>query len=70
MAPWLMSAAWGAGLRQAQRAPDKVLAYMRRTLPSGDVAIIEQPTLRPDCSLRTRARYPVRRGTRQSKTFK
>lgn len=42
-APRLMSAAWGAGLRQAQRRPDKVLAYMRRTLPACDVAVIERP---------------------------
>jgi hypothetical protein len=43
MAPGLMSAAWGAGLRQAQRAPDKALAYLRRTLPAGDVAVIDRP---------------------------
>jgi pimeloyl-ACP methyl ester carboxylesterase len=40
--PRLMSAAWGVGLRQAQRRPDKALAYMRRTLPAGDVAVIER----------------------------
>jgi pimeloyl-ACP methyl ester carboxylesterase len=45
MAPRLMGAAWGAGLRQAQRRPDKALAYMRRTLPSGDIAIIERPDI-------------------------
>jgi pimeloyl-ACP methyl ester carboxylesterase len=43
MAPGLMRAAWGAGLRQAQRAPDKALAYLRRTLPAGDVAVIDRP---------------------------
>jgi pimeloyl-ACP methyl ester carboxylesterase len=45
MAPRLMSAAWRAGLRQAQRAPDKALAYLRRTLPASDVAVIERPDI-------------------------
>jgi pimeloyl-ACP methyl ester carboxylesterase len=45
MAPRLMSAAWGAGLRQAQRSPDKALAYLRRTLPASDVAVIERPEI-------------------------
>src|SRR5207244_360895 len=44
-APWLMRAAWGAGLRQAQRRPDRALAYMRRTLPACDVAVIDRPDI-------------------------
>ena len=70
MAPGLMSAAWGAGLRQAQRAPDKALAYLRRTLPAGDVAVIDRPELRPDCAPPSRGPCPVRRATRRSKTSK
>jgi pimeloyl-ACP methyl ester carboxylesterase len=45
MAPRLMSALWGAGLRQAQRRPDKALAYMRRALPASDVAVVERPDI-------------------------
>jgi len=45
MAPRLMSALWGMGLRQAQRRPDKALEYMRRTLPAGDVAVLERPDI-------------------------
>ena len=71
MAPRLMSAAWRAGLRQAQRAPDKALAYLRRTLPASDVAVIAQPDIA--AGLRDSlcaARCPVRPATRRSKTFK
>jgi pimeloyl-ACP methyl ester carboxylesterase len=42
VAPRLMSAAWRAGLRQAQRAPDKALAFLKRTLPASDVAGIDR----------------------------
>jgi pimeloyl-ACP methyl ester carboxylesterase len=45
MAPRLMSVLWGTGLRQAQRRPDKALAYMRRTLPASDAAVIERPVI-------------------------
>ena len=46
VAPRLMSTVLGAGLRQAQRAPDKGLAWMRRTLPACDVAVLDGPSLR------------------------
>ena len=36
----------GAGLRQGSRAPDKALAWMSRTLPACDVAVIERPEIR------------------------
>ena len=59
LAPRLMSAAWGAGLRQAQRAPDKALAYMRRTLPAADVAVIDRPEIA--AGLRAAFAWPVSR---------
>ncbi len=46
VAPRLMSAMVGAGLRQGARAPDKALAWMSRTLPACDVAVIERPEIR------------------------
>lgn len=59
MAPRLMSVAWVAGLRQAQRAPDKALAYLRRTLPAGDVAVIDRPEI--EAGLRAAFARPVSR---------
>jgi pimeloyl-ACP methyl ester carboxylesterase len=41
VAPRLTSRLVGASLRRAQRFPDKVLAWMRRTLPACDVAVID-----------------------------
>jgi pimeloyl-ACP methyl ester carboxylesterase len=46
MAPRLMGMAFGAGLRQGQRAPDKALAWMSRTLPACDAAVITRPEMR------------------------
>jgi pimeloyl-ACP methyl ester carboxylesterase len=46
VAPRLMSAMVEAGLRQGSRAPDKALAWMSRTLPACDVAVIERPEIR------------------------
>jgi pimeloyl-ACP methyl ester carboxylesterase len=46
VAPRLMSAMVGAGLRQGSRAPEKALAWMSRTLPACDVAVIERPEIR------------------------
>jgi len=46
VAPRLMSLAAQAGLRQGQRAPDKALAWMCRTLPRCDSAVIERPEFR------------------------
>jgi pimeloyl-ACP methyl ester carboxylesterase len=43
VAPRLMSVLYGAALRQAQRTPDKALAWMHRTLPPCDVVVIELP---------------------------
>jgi pimeloyl-ACP methyl ester carboxylesterase len=45
VAPRLMSAVVGAGLRQGSRASDKALAWMSRTLPACDVAVIERPEI-------------------------
>jgi pimeloyl-ACP methyl ester carboxylesterase len=46
VAPRLMSLAVGAGLRQAQRAPDRALAWMSRLLPACDGAVIARPEIR------------------------
>ncbi len=46
VAPRLMSAMFGAGLRQGARAPDKALAWMSRVLPACDVAVLERPEVR------------------------
>lgn len=46
IAPRLTSIAFQAGLRQGQRAPDKALAWMGRTLPACDAAVIERPEIR------------------------
>lgn len=46
VAPRLLGLAFGAGLRQAQTAPDKALAWMSRTLPACDAAVIERPEFR------------------------
>ncbi len=46
VAPRLMGWAAQAGLRQGQRDPDKALAWMLRTLPTCDAAVIEQPEFR------------------------
>jgi pimeloyl-ACP methyl ester carboxylesterase len=46
LAPRLVGVAFQAGLRQAQRAPDKALAWMSRTLPPCDVTVIERPEVR------------------------
>ena len=44
-APRLMGVLFEAGLRQAQRAPDQGIAWMRRTLSSCDVAVMEHPDI-------------------------
>jgi pimeloyl-ACP methyl ester carboxylesterase len=46
VAPRLAGVAFEAGLRQGQRAPDKALAWMSRTLPACDAAVIERPEIR------------------------
>src|SRR5207248_5351690 len=46
VAPRLMSTVWMAGLRRAQRSPDKAFALMKRTLPACDVAIVARPEIR------------------------
>jgi pimeloyl-ACP methyl ester carboxylesterase len=43
IAPRTMSVVFGAGLRQAQRAPDKALVWMRRMLPPCDRAVMDRP---------------------------
>jgi pimeloyl-ACP methyl ester carboxylesterase len=44
--PGLLSLAVAVGLRRAQRAPDAALAWMSRTLPACDAAVIERPEIR------------------------
>jgi Domain of unknown function (DUF1772) len=44
--PGLLSLAVAVGLRRAQRAPDAALAWMSRTLPACDAAVIERPEVR------------------------
>jgi pimeloyl-ACP methyl ester carboxylesterase len=46
VAPRLLGVAFAAGMRQGQRAPDKALAWMSRTLPTCDAAVIERPEIR------------------------
>jgi pimeloyl-ACP methyl ester carboxylesterase len=46
LAPSLTGLAFEAGLRQAQRAPEKALDWMHRMLPPCDVAVIERPEVR------------------------
>ncbi len=46
MAPRLLGIAFAAGLRREHRDPDKALAWMSRTLPACDAALIERPELR------------------------
>ena len=46
VAPRLMGAVVGAGLRQGARSPDKALKWMSRILPACDVAVIERPDVR------------------------
>ena len=43
IAPRLTGFLFEAGLRQGQRAPDKALAWMSRTLPPCDTVVIERP---------------------------
>jgi pimeloyl-ACP methyl ester carboxylesterase len=45
VAPRLMGVLFEAGLRQGQRAPDQAIAWMRRTLPACDVAVMEHPDI-------------------------
>ena len=45
-APRLTGLAFEAGLRQARRDPERALAWMHRTLPPCDVAVIERPEIR------------------------
>jgi pimeloyl-ACP methyl ester carboxylesterase len=42
-APRLLAAIFGAGMRLAPRNPKRGLAYMRRTVPECDVAVIDRP---------------------------
>ena len=56
-APRLVGVAWQAGLRQAQRAPDRAVVWMSRTLPACDVAVIERPEVR--AALRAELARPV-----------
>jgi pimeloyl-ACP methyl ester carboxylesterase len=46
VAPRVAGVAFEAGLRQGQRAPDKALAWMSRTLPACDAAVIARPEIR------------------------
>jgi pimeloyl-ACP methyl ester carboxylesterase len=46
LTPGLLGFAFTAGLRQARRDPDKALAWMIRTLPACDAALLERPELR------------------------
>jgi len=46
VAPRLLGFVFEAGLRQAQRRPDKALAWMSRTLPACDAAVFERPDIR------------------------
>ena len=46
VAPRLVSISWMAGLRRAQRAPEKAFELMKRTLPDCDVAVMEDPRIR------------------------
>ena len=46
LVPGLFGAVYAVGLRQAQRAPDKALAWWSRTLPACDVAVMERPAVR------------------------
>jgi pimeloyl-ACP methyl ester carboxylesterase len=46
VAPWLLRFSMGLGLQKGQRRPDWVLAYMDRTLPPCDVAVIQRPEIR------------------------
>jgi len=43
VAPRLLAAVLGMGIRRAPRHPEKALAFMRRTLPPCDVAVIDRP---------------------------
>jgi pimeloyl-ACP methyl ester carboxylesterase len=45
-APRLVGMLAGAGLRQGQRDPDRALAWMLRTLPPCDAAVIGRPEIR------------------------
>jgi len=45
LAPRMMGVLYGPALRQAQRDPDKALAWMKRTLPPCDVAVLERPEI-------------------------
>jgi len=57
IAPRLMGVLFQAGLRQAQRAPDRALAWMHRTLPPCDVAVIECPEI--DAAMRADLTRPL-----------
>jgi len=46
VAPALSGAVFEAGLRQGRRAPDKAMAWMDRTLPPCDFAVIQRPEVR------------------------
>lgn len=46
VAPRLMGVAFEAGLRQGQRAPEKALTWMMRTLPACDGEVIQRPEIR------------------------
>ena len=45
-APRLAGTVYQAGLRQGHRDPDQALAWMLRTLPPCDVAVLERPVIR------------------------
>ena len=46
VAPWWLAFVMGLGMRRGQRDPDWPLAWMERTLPRCDVAVIRQPDVR------------------------
>ena len=43
VAPRLMGTMFGLGLRRAAHDPEKAVAFMRRTMPACDVAILDRP---------------------------
>jgi pimeloyl-ACP methyl ester carboxylesterase len=46
VAPWWLRFAMGVGMRRGQREPEWSLAWMDRTLPPCDVAVIGRPEIR------------------------